>query len=216
MDRKCIFITRPEHEYGVYYLSKWQEEIVLPEAQSKGLKIVDFKGKRANIKSVSTFLTKQNPELVVLNGHGNEYVVTGHNDETIISEDNCSLLKGKITFAISCQSAKGLGREAVKKGARAYAGYDDDFIFYSNDNYYSHPLKDPIAKLFLTPPMRFIVELLKGKTIAESNKISKDMIIHNMRSLANSESTNEQSSILRALFSNYKHQIVHGDQQQTL
>lgn len=50
-------------------------------------------------------------------------LANGANDAAVDS-GNAGLLKGTLVFAVACDSARVLGPEAVKLGARAYVGYD--------------------------------------------------------------------------------------------
>ncbi len=147
------------------------------------------------------------------NGHGDDNIVTGHkNEPLVIANKNDYLLKNKIVYAISCRSAKNLGREAVEKGALSYTGYDDDFIFCYESNKTTKPLEDNTAKLFLEPSLLFIKSLLKNNTVEESLNRAKDEMKNNLKK-AYSE---EDSSSSRFLWWNLKHMISHGNQSSKL
>jgi len=172
---KRFLITRPEHDDTTRYLSSWSRR-ALELAQSKGIKILDLNKERANRKEVEGMLVKQTPELVVLNGHGNDDVVTGHKNEPLIKcGQNEKLLKGKITYAISCRSAKNLGRKSVQAGAKAYIGYEDDFIFLYDQLKITRPLDDETAGLFLKPATEVVTLLLKGYSAVEASNKSKEL-----------------------------------------
>jgi len=159
---KKLLITRPEHDDTTLYLSHWSKQAI-EQAESKGMRVLDLHKNRANKSEVVSMLSKQKPELVIFNGHGGDNVVGGDkNEPLIVAGENENLLKEKITYAISCKSAKKLGPKSVDSGAKAYIGYDDDFIFFYDPNKMTHPLKDETAKLFLEPSNELIISLVKG------------------------------------------------------
>ncbi|MBU4022841.1 hypothetical protein KJ591_00555, partial [Patescibacteria group bacterium] len=146
---KTLLITRPKHDTTVHYLFYWSKKII-ELAQEKSIKVWDLKGKRANRKEIEGVLKKREPSLVFFNGHGDDDRIAGHNDEALlVAGENEELLISKIVYALSCRSGKKLGYESVKKGALGYIGYDEDFIFFIDQNKMSNPLMDKTAELFL-------------------------------------------------------------------
>jgi len=207
---KRLLITRPEHDDTTHYLSSWSKKII-SFAESKGIWVFDLNRRRANKKEVEGILSKQNPGLVIFNGHGNDNFVSGHRNEAlIIIGDNEKLLNGKITYAISCKSAKNLGPMSIDAGAKAYVGYDDDFIFFYDPNKITHPLRDKTAKLFLEPSNELITSLVKGNTVEESCNRSKKYFKNNFKRLLSSETTEEETSMARYLWWDMVHQVCLG------
>lgn len=82
-------------------------------------------------------------ELVIFLGHGRSDCLYGANsysnalvspyfqrereyeNDNFISKDNISVLDGKKVFCLSCKSADGLGKLAVRNGAKAFIGFGD-------------------------------------------------------------------------------------------
>ena len=64
-------------------------------------------------------------------GHGSPTTYTGHLGSPILRVGGyiASEVKGKIIHLLSCQTAKTLGPDLVRNGARAYAGYYENFTF---------------------------------------------------------------------------------------
>lgn len=124
---KTILITRPEHDITTKYLSKWSEKII-KEAKDKGYSVVDLKGDKATRNRFIGTLEKTSPKLVVLNGHGNDNLVSGHDNEPILN-DSDKAIAGKILYTRACRSARKLGKNSISSGASAYLGYEEDFIF---------------------------------------------------------------------------------------
>ena len=201
-----ILFTRPEHDPTTHYLSHWcKESIIL--AESKGVKVLDLNREKATKIEVENRLTKFSPKLVVLNGHGNENTVTGHKNEPLITiNDNEKLLKDKIVYAISCRSAKNLGPKSVSAGAINYSGYDDDFVFIYEPENFSRPLLDNTAKMFLEHSQIYVESLIKGNTIDEALKRSKQNLKDNFVKALSENNTNT----LRFLWWDLKHLVSHG------
>jgi len=209
---KKLLITRPEHDDTTHYLSHWGKKAI-EQAESKGIKVLDLHKKRANKLEVVSMITKQRPGLIIFNGHGGDNVVGGDKKEPlIVVEENEHLLKEKITYAISCRSAKKLGPKSVDSGARAYIGYDDDFIFFYDPNKITRPLKDDTAKLFLEPSNELIASLVKGNATEECCRRSKQFFRTNMKKLLSSEATKEETAMARYLWWDMKHQVCLGDE----
>lgn len=212
---KKLLITRPEHDDTTHYLSHWSKQAI-SVAQSKGIKIFDLPRTRANKVEVTSMLSKQKPKLVIFNGHGNDDSVAGYkNEPLIIAGKNEHLLKERITYAISCKSAKKLGPKSIDSGAKTYMGYDDDFIFFYDPNKITHPSKDNTAKLFLEPSNELMISLIKGNTAEESCKRSKQLFQNNIKKLLSSEATKEETSMARYLWWDMIHQVCLGDAKAT-
>lgn len=171
--RFIYLITRPEHDTTTHYLSKWSKETI-KIAESQGAKVLDLQGERANAEEFKEKMEKFSPELVMLNGHGDVDLITGHKNQPLIEAGiNEDMLKSKIVYALSCKSAKVLGPKSVQAGALSYIGYEDDFIFVYEPELFSRPLLDETAGLFLEPSNIFIESLIKGNTVKESFGRSK-------------------------------------------
>ncbi len=174
-----LLFTRPEHDNTTHYLSNWSKESI-QFAESKGFKVLDLNREKANLREVENRLTKFSPRLVVLNGHGNEDMVTGNkNEPLIVAGKNERLLKDKIVYALSCRSAKSLGPKSVAAGAINYAGYEDDFVFLYEPDKISRPLIDDTAKMFLEHSQIYIESLLKENTIKDAFSRSKENLKSN-------------------------------------
>jgi hypothetical protein len=207
---KVILITRPEHDDTTYYLSRWSFQAIT-KASAKGIKVLDLHKNKASKSNVESMLAKQKPSLVLFNGHGSEDTVTGHNNELVITKNNSKLLKGKIIYALSCCSAKELGKNSVEEGAEAYVGYDDDFIFVYEPTKISRPLSDETAKLFLEPSNKLVISLIKGNSVEISCKCSKEAFSDNIQKLLSSEASKEDTNLARYVWWDSHHQICLGN-----
>ena len=211
---KIILITRPEHDLGTRYLSKWGKEII-NEASNKGVRVIDLHRQRAERERFLGTLKKSNPSLVVLNGHGNENMVTGHDTQAILTEIDGSIVSGKIIFARACRSAKILGPSLVTQGVIVYLGYKEDFWFKYNTRDVSRPLEDKTAALFLEPSNRIAIYLLKGHSAGEANKRSRELYKKNIGRLLAEGPLSEDYDAIRILFWNMMNQICIGKEEVT-
>lgn len=209
----CL-ITRPEHDDTTHYLSNYSKDVI-EQAQKRGIKVLDLHREKATKSEVESRLTKSLCSLVFFNGHGSYNMVAGHNNEPlIICNKNEFLLKSKIVYAISCKSAKELGPKSVEAGAVSYTGYDDDFIFSYEPEKISRPLQDKTAKLFLEPSKLFMISLVKGNSVVESQKRTKALFKENILKLLGSDISDK--NLLRYLLWDFRHLVSHGNLDATI
>lgn len=202
-----FLITRPDHDDTTRYLYVFCEKIV-KKASQLGKKFIDLKKKKANLREFLKSVKIINPLILILNGHGNENVVTGFNNKTLIEKDrNDNLLKERITSALSCQSAKKLGPSAVKKGALAYIGYDEDFIFLIEENKISTPLSDKTAGQFLNPAIDVPLSLLSGSTAKKAYQKSQNSFRKIIRKLQSSDTGKAEKEAILYLLWDKNHQV---------
>ena len=207
---KCLLITRPEHDEVTLYLSKWSKHII-DEAQNKSFDVIDLHRTKANKERMIGTLEKRLVSLAVINGHGSSDAVAGHDNEILANDQNKSSLKGTVVYARSCQSAKKLGPAAVKAGAFAYLGYQEDFYFFTEPEKMSRPLEDKTAELFLAPSNYVALGLLKGHSAEDANNRSKAKFRKTMEQIfiAGTNSTNYYT--LRFLYWDMINQVCLGD-----
>ena len=210
---RIFLITRPKHDETTHYLFYWGSE-VLKIAEKKGIQVLDLQKKRANKKDLASIIKKKRPLLCFLNGHGGPDFITGHLNEVLIKlGENEKVLESKIVYALSCQSAKKLGAGSVKKGAIAYIGYNEDFVFAFEQGKLARPTEDKTAGLFLKPSNQLIISLLKGHTVESAYKKSQELFMKNIRKLLTSESLD--SSDVKYLWWDMRHQVCLGDKRGT-
>lgn len=206
-----MIITRPEHDPATRYLSRWSD-CVIKAANKKDIEVTDLQKEKAVKKELEGRLRKINPTLVVLNGHGSDESVCGHDNEELINiKSNSNLLKGRVTYAVSCNSAKKLGKACADKNT-AYIGYDESFVFNVERKYLSQPLKDQRAERFLLPSNHVSLSLIKGHTAEESSKNSKRLFKETIQKLLPSVSNDPHARDDAAdLFWDMNHQVCEGN-----
>lgn len=189
-----VMVVRPEYDYPTRYISAWAEKII-KLAEEKGFRTIDLHKNRAVKKQVEGILSKKNPALVFLNGHGGPNFIVGHDEQVILEAGlNDHLLQSKIIYALSCSSALILGPSSVEKGATAYIGYNDEFALVYDIGKRTRPEEDKLADLFLGPSNQVMVSLLKGHEVQEAYKNSRDFFRRNIMKLLTSAATGEETS----------------------
>ena len=68
---KILLVTRPKYDDGTEYLS-YYASLIFRETEDRGIQIKDFEGKEANKENVIKFIENKNPQLLFVNGHGDE------------------------------------------------------------------------------------------------------------------------------------------------
>ena len=204
-----ILVTRPAHDSGTNYLYYWAGKVI-NEARKKMIGIIDLSKRKANRKEFASYIKKQKPSLVWINGHGSDDCVTGNDYEVLVNTSDKGLDHyPKIFVARSCRCGRLLGKFLLTKGTKAFIGYSDDYIIKTSNKYSTRPLLDPIAKLFLEASNYIVISLIKGHDVNESNERSKSMILNNLRSVLSKDS-GDGNDLGRWLWHDYRNQIVLG------
>lgn len=207
---KCL-ITRPNHDKVTSYLYSWSKEII-ENKEINEVQFLDLEGSNARKEKVESYLRKQNPRVVLFNGHGSSTEICGFKDEALIAVGkNEELLREKIVYALSCSSAKILGKMAIKKGAEAFIGYTNPFILCSDSERETTPLKDNVAASFLKPSNMVSISLLKGKPAKEASNKSKEEFKKEIMGYSSSSAFEGAERIVAALVWDMTSQIVLGN-----
>ena len=212
--KKSILITRPEHDLTTRYLSKWSVEIV-DEAKAKHNDVVDLQGDKATrVRFIST-LEKRNPRFVFLNGHGDEHTVCGHDDDILLNEEDVAV-QGKIVYARACKSAKELGPKVIANGADAFVGYDEDFVFVRDPERESRPTTDSVAEMFLEPSNHTALSILRGNSVEEADRRSKQKFAMNIQKLLLRGPHDDDYYAIRHLLWDMRHQVCLGNKKASI
>jgi len=204
-----VLVTRPKHDIANHYLYFWTGKVIR-WAKGKKVDIIDLEKEKSNQKTVRGYLKKDWANMALLNGHGNEHAIYGHNDEELFStKDNLSFLRNKTIFMRACRAGQTLGTEAIKAGAKAVVGYKEDFKFWHHKDYLHQPLKDPLARPYMEASNQVSVSLLKGHSALEAHIKSLATYKKEIVKMLNSES---DPSLLPDLLHNMMNQVcIEGD-----
>ncbi len=211
-----FLITRSNHDLTNTYYFYWSGEVIQIGIQKKH-KVLDLNKGKAVLKNLISYISKNNPSFLFLNGHGNKDCITGHLDQILFSPStNPSLVKDKIIYARSCNAGATLGPLLVQKGAKAFIGYIHKFWIYTQENRTTRPLHDQMAKRFLKPSNLIAVSLLKGNTVNEANEKSISKMRKNLSFLLSGKAGQEGYEAAAYLWNNISGQKVIGDGSATI
>ena len=104
------------------------------------------------------------PSLLGLEGHGKPGELALQAKEIFLSaerHEELGLLRGRVVFALSCNTARLLGELAIDYGAKAYIGWTEEFMFVSET--VGDPLLDRYAWMFFKPVVEALAMLCAGR-----------------------------------------------------
>ncbi len=143
--------------------------------------------------------------------------MVGNDGETLLNVNkNSEILLDKITYALSCQSAKNLGNKVGSYPNTSYIGYKEDFAFVRLEKYGRKPTEDTLAGFFLEPSNAIIVSLLKGHNTNDSFIRGQSEFTKNIQMLLTSKIKTADSSALRFLVWDLKYLTLCGDKNKAL
>lgn len=208
---KTILITRPNDEERLNFLFFWSQKVV-DLAIKKNFTVLDLRAEKSNKKNFDSYIKKNSPSFVFFNGHGSAKVVCGHNGEVLVCANRDeSLLKDKIVYSRTCESAFLLGYQCVKSGTKTFIGYMSPFVFFYSKNFVFHPLDDSMCRRFLEPTNLIAIKLLKGHTSKEANEYSKVAMLNNFFSMLSSASTPGERTVASFLWGDIINQVLIGN-----
>lgn len=205
---KSIVITRPNYEKVTSYLFAWSE-VIVKLAQDKLYMVHDLQRTKSTRKMFESYVNGHKPAFIFMNGHGNCDEITGHDDEVLL--DTSSIIKDSVIYARSCDAGQKLGYILVQNGARAFIGYSRKFVFGYLPEKMAHPLGDSLAEYFLESSNLIPSTIIKGHSIEEAHRRSKDRMYANFRKMISSTATFEERYASRWLWSNINCQVLIGD-----
>lgn len=209
---KSLLITRPNDDPLLNTLFHWCKPIIL-EAQRKQFNIFDLKGDNAIKTTFESYVFRNTPKFIFFNGHGSKDSIQGYNNEVLVDSTDClRLLKGAIIYVRSCRAGASLGLISTKPGgAIAFIGYSTRFWLILSKNRSTLPLLDPVAKFFLETSNLVPLSLIKGNSVEEAHKKSRNAMLRSYLFMNSSRATTEQRQAAGFLYLNHLFQIVHGD-----
>lgn len=208
-----LIVTRPQHDVTTKYISAWAEDIIA-FAKSKGLSVIDLVKQKANRKEFESRLNKLSPRVIFFNGHGDDETVTGHDNQPLMKRgENHEYLLGKITYALSCRSAKALGQTVAGTKESTYIGYEDDFTFVCNKDYITKPKSDPRAKPFMDCSNQVMLALLKNHTAQEATERARELFEQKSMELSLSTANQDDLQAAQCLWWNMNRLKCLGDTQ---
>lgn len=158
---KVVMFVRPRYDEVTSIVFEWAEEVI-DYANKLGYEVIDIKVGEAFRKNVEDALISYDPKFFLHYGHGKGDALLGQDNDPIIDLKNISLLKGRMTFAVSCDSGRRLAYEIGKNGKSWFGGFRDKFLLpppYVKPHHLL-PFKDSVNA--------FPKAILEGKTPKEA------------------------------------------------
>lgn len=211
---RIILVSNASHDAPTEYLDSWFTKIIDLVKNQKDTKLFELKKERANRKELTELIEKENPQFIIFNGHGNDELITGFNQDILIRcDDNEDILKDKIVHSMACESAKKLGQKCITIGTRSFIGYKEKFnLVHLNKKTETEQLNDQVAGFFLEPAYEAVLALVEGSTTGDAYTRSQEMYRNNLMILLTSNNTEYNTVLASRLFHNLKHQVCLGDQ----
>ncbi len=160
---KVILIVRTikKDDHATRYIFSWAESIKI-DAELLGWKVIDLQNENFTEEKMKKMVEEFDPSIIFLNGHGTEYSIKGEDGETdvITRCKNDHLFKGRIIYALSCNTAKILGKSSYNKGCKSYIGYTQEIVFPNKEM--ENPLEDNVSESFMMVSNEIISTLIRG------------------------------------------------------
>lgn len=206
---KIIVATNPADEVVVEYLDSWFTKVRDIIAQQDDISFIELRKDQASKDELTRIINEQNPDFVVLNGHGSEQSVHGFNQQVLVQcDDNESLLKNRIVHALSCSSGKILGPKCVAIGTKAYIGYEQNFkLVHFGKRTKREQLNDEIASLFLEPAFEVVIALIEGNNVEQAFERSQEKYRKKLSLLIAGEMSSNVIEIASCLYHDMKYQV---------
>src|SRR3989338_2892933 len=214
--KKGMIITLPRYDDTTEYISQWSDEIN-DAGKKAGIRIKPLNDEIVNKEEFEKVIDKLDYKLVVLNGHGSETSIFGHNDEILIDEKiNGRILTNRITYSRSCNSAFSLGVKCMKNNREGcFIGYNVKFTFYIDNKRSATPKKDRTAGMFLSPSNLVPISIIKGNPSYEAHERARRQMLKNINKIL-MEKTKDSFLIASALWNNYMGQTLLGNKEARL
>lgn len=165
---KTLLITHPRHDTITSYLYDFSQSVIQTLKAGGGVHIALLEQNAVTRERFEFTVSKEEPQMIFLNGHGARDCVAGFRDEIILDKHNVSLMKGRIVYALACDSLAELGRMAVEAGSRAYIGYFAEFMLVHDPSREATPSKDRNALPFRQACVTMLNSLVFGNTVEEA------------------------------------------------
>jgi len=211
---RILLVSNAHHDSQTEYLTCWFGKVVEIAKKQKDIKLIALKKEEANRENLIEIIEKENPQLIIFNGHGGDNWIGGFKREILIKcGDNESVLSGKIVHSMACRCANILGKKCIELGTKCFIGYREDFELWSlGKRDQNEQLKDGMASLFLDPAYEAILALVEGNTAGEAYKRSRNMYKENILALITSKNTHHNTVVVKSPFNNFKNQVCLGSQ----
>ena len=163
-------LVLPNYEDAVRYASRAVADV---SGSVRGWDIYALIGDEAVREAFEGAVRTYDPSLIVGAGHGKPSEYIGQYREPVLWECSDGLVRGRVIYLLSCSTGKVLGPDLVSKGAEAFIGYVEDFMFISSGG--ADPLTDPVARYFFEPVAKLLTDIFTGASVGDAVSNSKTL-----------------------------------------
>lgn len=162
-----MLAVRTNHDPVTSCLYQWTTP-VLKFAEAKRFDVISLEGDKVTKDNIKGRISARKPSFFFFNGHGSATAMFGNKWEEVITLKDADAFKDMVVFARACDCLQELGKEAVKKGCKAFVGYEKKFWIASLNEMATRPLSDPLTKPIMENSNLVVEELIKGKTVKDA------------------------------------------------
>ncbi|MBI2137400.1 hypothetical protein HYU12_02680 [Candidatus Woesearchaeota archaeon] len=162
-----MLAVRTNHDRVTSCLYHWTSPLI-KLAEAKSLKVISLEGDKVTKDNIRGRISTRKPSFFFFNGHGSASAMFGNKWEEVITLKDADAFKEMVVFARACDCLQELGKEAVRKGCKAFVGYEKKFWIASLNEMASRPLNDPLTKPIMANSNLVAEELIKGRTVKEA------------------------------------------------
>lgn len=164
--RTCALFCENTTDSVTQYAAKYRKKYVHPVFRARGFCVIVLEG--ANDVASEFEPRAKSRRVVYLSGigHGSATTYTGHQNSPLLRacQYDPAIVKNKSIHFLSCQTARQLGPDTVKKGAKSYAGYCENFTFVHDNP--STPVNE--RALFWRADSTYDIAMALGKPAKEA------------------------------------------------
>jgi len=140
-----MMIVRPKNCHycgnGFYALGH-----VVDYARSRGWDITDIQAEQAVKENIYNEIQQDDPAYYYSFGHGSSCVQVGDTEQEVFSCGNTDILANRTIYFLSCLCGISLGPDIIANGGNAFAGYDVEWTWITEDGTDDDPYNDRYAK----------------------------------------------------------------------
>ena len=156
---KTILAVDSDYDGATKLGADFRAHNVYPRFEATGFEVRMRRGQMARRHFVAD--DAKRPEIVFVTGigHGFDNVYTGDQQQPLwaVGQYDAAEAEGKVFHLLSCKTARRLGPDLVDKGALAFFGYDENFVF-----------QQEVADAFFECDSAIDLALAEGATTAQA------------------------------------------------
>jgi hypothetical protein len=141
-----LVCLRPDYETATHWGQYWFKDQVLKLADVRGIEYYDLYGANDYKAYFNEVMKQSNAKFVCGIGHGNDFMIVGHNNQTLLdvrNSDDLQLMQDKHGSFLSCNFGSS-AKVWVQKGMLSFFGYKVTYYFVTGN--YPNSFAEPFFK----------------------------------------------------------------------